>query len=58
MLISAVKITDVEKKNILILYAQSLGCTAVYSEKYKGMCIETSTKMQKKLIKEKIKELK
>ena len=57
MLIPAGEVTDGEKKNTLILHAQSLGCKAVYNEKYKGMCIEVSTKLQEKLIKEKIKEL-
>ena len=57
MLIPAEKITDGEKKNDLIVYAQTLGCKAVYHEMYKGMCIEISTKLQEKLIKEKIKEL-
>lgn len=57
MLVSAEKIKDGNKKNELILYAQSIACKAVYCEGQRGMSIQVDTKKQKKLIETKIKEL-
>lgn len=57
MLVSAKKIKDGNQKNNLILYAQSLGCKAVYCEQFEGMAIQVDTKNQKKLIETKIREL-
>lgn len=51
-IIPAVKITDPKKKNEMILYARSLGCKAVHSEIYQGMCIESNDRKATKKIKE------
>ena len=57
MIISATSITDEDKKNELIIYAQSLNCKAVYSESYKGLAVDTLKTKADKLIKAKIREL-
>lgn len=57
MIISATSITDEDKKNELIIYAQSLKCKAIYSEYYKGLAIDTLETKADKLIKAKIKDL-
>lgn len=57
MVVQTKQITDEQKKNTLILYAQELGCKPVYSEEYDGMVIQVNSKKEGKLIKEKIKYL-
>lgn len=57
MIISATSITDGDKLDELIKYANSLNCKAFYREQYKGMAIDTSNTKAEKLIKAKIKEL-
>jgi len=57
MIISATSITDGNKLDELIKYANSLNCKAFYSEQYKGTAIDTSGTRADKLIKAKIKEL-
>lgn len=57
MLISAVEITDEEKKNELILFARSVGAKAIYSITCKGMAIECYDNQMYKKINKKIKDL-
>lgn len=58
MEISATSIKNKERKNDLILYARSIGCSAVQSRKYNGLAVEYKTNGQKNKIEQKIKELK
>ena len=57
MLISAVKITDPQKKDELIHFANALGCKAVNSQEYGGMAIEIINTKAIKRIQQKIEEL-
>lgn len=57
MHIPTIQITDNEKKNELIHFANAKGAKAVFSDRYKGMVIEVYNKEVAKAIKRKIKEL-
>ena len=57
MLIPTQHIIDKDKKNELILYANDLGAKAIYSDRFKGMAIETNNGEIARKIKNKIKEL-
>ena len=57
MLVPATKITDSEKKNELILFANSIGAKATFVESLGGMAINCNNQKQEKEVKKKIKEL-
>lgn len=58
MRIETPEITDGNKRNELILYANSLGCKAIYNPRNNGMDIEAQGSEKIKKIKEKIEQLK
>lgn len=58
MRIETTDITDGNKRNELILYANSLGCKAVYNPRNNGMDIEVVSSEKIKKIKDKIEQLK
>lgn len=56
-MIDATSIKNPEDKNDLILYANEIGCKVVFSDEIGGLGVEYESSKQKKLIKEKLKEL-